>query len=289
MNDAMEERALTEIRETYAAFRLISPKADAAMAESLELYGQVSPVVLTTDGLELIDGFKRVRACRRLNRPTVRAIFLDTTTRACKAGIIQLNRVARSISDLEEAMILQSLHRTDGLSQVEIAVLLGRDKSWVSRRISLVEHLSDEVREHLRLGLITVSVGKELARLPRGNQAEVLSTVVKHRLGKRDVEKLVRFLLTRSERDYSLLLYNVWELLAPDRAAPATTLASFSKQLIALDRLQKSVTEGVSMISVEANRPSASLLVGAILSSRQVLERLECLLAQEPMEDLICR
>jgi len=67
-------------------------------------------------------------------------------------------------------MILQSLHRDDGLSQIEIATLLGRDKSWVSRRISLIERLADEVRRHLELGLISASVGRELARLPRGNQ-----------------------------------------------------------------------------------------------------------------------
>lgn len=34
-----------------------------------------------------------------------------------------------------------------------LAALLGRHKSWVSRRIALVEALSEEVLEHLRLGL----------------------------------------------------------------------------------------------------------------------------------------
>ena len=43
-------------------------------------------------------------------------------------------------------------------------------KAWVSRRISLIERLCEEVIEHIRLGLCSASIGRELARLPRGNQ-----------------------------------------------------------------------------------------------------------------------
>ena len=43
----------------------------------------------------------------------------------------------------EEALVVHSLSHEDGLSQGEIAVLLGRHKSWVCRRLSLVERLSD--------------------------------------------------------------------------------------------------------------------------------------------------
>jgi len=285
MGNDMAERAIGEIRETFASLRIISPKADAAMENSLRLYGQISPVVCVSvaNGIELVDGFKRLRACRSLHRSSIGTVLLDTSIRACKASIIQLNRVAKSINDLEEAMILQSLHRTDGLSQVEIATLLGRDKSWVSRRISLVERLSDEVREHLRLGLISASVGRELARLPRGNQTETLRTVLEHHLGKRDVEKMVRFLLTRPARDYAFHLNNISEILAPDSSSPAMTPAGFSKQLVALEHLQKSVSQGVAM--AEADKPYA-LLVRTILSSRQVLAQLELLLSSKPVESI---
>lgn len=168
----MIERPVGEIRETFAALRIVCPKADAAVERSLRLYGQMSPVVCATTeaGIELLDGFKRLRASRRLERPRINTVLLDTTERACKASMIQLNRVASTISDLEEALILQSLHRVDGLSQVEIATMLGRDKSWVSRRIMLSERMSDEVRQHVELGLIPISVARELARLPRAGR-----------------------------------------------------------------------------------------------------------------------
>jgi hypothetical protein len=46
------------------------PEAERAMAKSLERYGQLSPVVVCrrNDRYELIDGFKRLGAVRRLTQ-----------------------------------------------------------------------------------------------------------------------------------------------------------------------------------------------------------------------------
>ena len=145
----IEEIGVSEIGERYGTLRIVSPRADAAMVKSIRNYGQMTPVVCVKreDGYELSDGFKRLRACRRLDKTTLRVKTIEVSARVCKAVMIQLNQSGRSINEMEEAMVLQSLHREDGLTQTEIAVLLGRDKSWVSRRISLIERLSEEVQE----------------------------------------------------------------------------------------------------------------------------------------------
>lgn len=109
--------------------------------------------------------------------------------RVCKAATPQLNWSDRSINEMEEALVLQSLHREDGLTQIEIATLLGRDKSWVSRRISLVERLSEEVQEDIRLGLLSVMTSRELAKLPRGNQKEAAEAILKGRYTTREAGK----------------------------------------------------------------------------------------------------
>ena len=48
----------------------MNPRADAAMMKSIKKYGQLSPVVCVRveDSYELIDGFKRLRACRKLDK-----------------------------------------------------------------------------------------------------------------------------------------------------------------------------------------------------------------------------
>ena len=57
-----------EIGEQYGRYRLHVPEAERAMAKSLERYGQLSPVVVCRrdERYELIDGFKRLAAARRL-------------------------------------------------------------------------------------------------------------------------------------------------------------------------------------------------------------------------------
>jgi hypothetical protein len=67
-----DENVLTlecrEIGEHYGRYRLHLPEAERAMARSLERYGPLSPVVVCRrqERYELIDGFKRLSAARRL-------------------------------------------------------------------------------------------------------------------------------------------------------------------------------------------------------------------------------
>ena len=65
---------------------------------------------------------------------------------------------------------MRSLYRDDGLRQPEIARRLGRHKSWVCRRLMLVEALDPAVQADVRLGLLAPRAAAPDARLPRGNQ-----------------------------------------------------------------------------------------------------------------------
>ena len=41
----IEEMEVSEIGESYGAYRIVNPRADAAMVKSMRNYGQISPVV----------------------------------------------------------------------------------------------------------------------------------------------------------------------------------------------------------------------------------------------------
>jgi hypothetical protein len=60
----------------------------------------------------------------------------------------------RGLTELEEAWLVRSLYRDDGLGQPEIARRMSRHKSWVWRRLMLVESLEPAVQAHVRLGLL---------------------------------------------------------------------------------------------------------------------------------------
>ncbi len=115
---------LEGIGEMYAEFRIPDPCAEALMLKSLERYGQVSPVVVSREDknrYELLDGFKRLHACRRLSSfISLNAKVLELTVHARKAAVVLLNRAGK-ISDTEEALVVHSLYHDDCLTQVEIA------------------------------------------------------------------------------------------------------------------------------------------------------------------------
>jgi len=68
---------------------------------------------------------------------------------------------------------------------------LGRHKSWVCRRLALLEKLSAEVRSDLEVGVLPPSLGRQLLRLPVGNQAEVLAVARRETLTALEVQGVV--------------------------------------------------------------------------------------------------
>ena len=193
-----------QIGEHYGRYRLHLPEAERAMARSLERYGQLSPVVVCqrVDRYELIDGFKRLGAARTLARLShLSARLLEADERTAKAAIYGLNRAGGRTRELEEAWIIQALVREDGLSQVEVAELLGRHKSWVCRRLALIERLGAEAREELRVGLLSPTAARQVVRLPEGNQAEVLQVVRREALSGTELTGVVDLRLACAGRE----------------------------------------------------------------------------------------
>lgn len=171
--------ALADLGEAYRRYRLSDPAAEEAMARSLRRYGQLTPVVvcLRQGRPELLDGFKRCAAAVGLSWRTVSARRIVADEAQAKAALYGLNRTGSRPQPLEEAWIVHALVREDGLTQVQAAELLGQHKSWVCRRLALLERLADEAKADLRLGLLAPSLARQLTRLPTGNQAAVLTTV----------------------------------------------------------------------------------------------------------------
>lgn len=233
------------IDERYGRYRLITPKADQMMHASMERYGQLSPVIVgrpIEEHYPLVDGFKRFRAGQRLGYTSFKASVLDVGQRALMAAMIHLNRKARSMGDLEEAMIVHALHREDRLSQVEISELLGFHKSWVCRRIAMVERLDEEVLERVRLGLVGPAVCRELTRLPRGNQPKALDAVLAHGLTCREAGRLVSLLQSSPKPEHESILRFPESILAarqPNRppAKDRNTPFSICNELAKLEKL----------------------------------------------------
>jgi ParB family transcriptional regulator, chromosome partitioning protein len=201
--------ALDQLGQNYRRYRLPDPEAEADLVGSLRRYGQLTPVVvcLRQETHEILDGFKRLAAARALGWKTVAAQLWEADERAAKAAIYGLNQTGRRTQEWEDAWIVHALVRDDGLTQVEVAFLLGRHKSWVCRRLALVEKLAEPAREDLRLGLLSATAARSLVKLPTGNQAEVLAALHREELTAAELDGVVNLLGAtpgRSQQEYIL-------------------------------------------------------------------------------------
>lgn len=206
MIEAMEPRdevALSELDQRYASLRLAAPEELARVRASVERMGVLSPVLVAT-GVEpprivVVDGFKRVRIATDRGDAVVwvRRAALDAA--AAKVAMIAANAGHSGLSDLEEAWIVRSLCREHKMTQVEVGKALRRDKSWVSRRLMLAERLEAALQDDIRLGLLSPSVARELARLPRGNQVRMAATIQAHELTSKQAHRIVTELMRTTD------------------------------------------------------------------------------------------
>jgi ParB-like chromosome segregation protein Spo0J len=180
------------IGTTLGRARCRQPARIERMKQSLAAYGQLTPLVVVPvrEGVELVDGFKRHAAATTLGWPTLVVAERPLDETGQWATMLLLNRGPSSMTTLEEGLVLRELTKT-GLTQLEVGALCSRHKTWVSRRIGLVERLHPELLESMKLGMLHPGSARRLLSLPPGNQLEMAAVVVHAALGPRDTELLV--------------------------------------------------------------------------------------------------
>lgn len=206
MTEATEPRdeiAIDQLDQRYANLRLASPEELGRVRASIERMGILSPVLVATaieaDRIVLVDGFKRVRIAtdRGETAVWVRRIAIDAP--GAKVAMIAANAGHSGLCDLEEAWIVRSLCRDHKLTQAEVGKALRRDKSWVCRRLMLAERLEDVLQDDIRLGLLSSTVARDLARLPRGNQVAMAAAIRAHGLTSKQAHRIVTELLRTAD------------------------------------------------------------------------------------------
>jgi ParB/RepB/Spo0J family partition protein len=163
---------LHALQRDYAHLRWRAPNAVARMAMHLKTFGQLQPVIVIPTGPQrwlLVDGYKRLLASEILAQDTILAeIWPCTRATALMRSLLQ--GCSRNYHSIEEANILRELKEQHQMSQAELARQLGRDISWVSRRLALVEQLPEFVSKALLQEIITTwSASRIMAPLARAN------------------------------------------------------------------------------------------------------------------------
>jgi len=201
---------VAELDDGLGALRLCDAAELEVVRQSLDRHGQLQPLIAFYDDgvLKVLDGLKRLRAARGLGWAELRTSIVEVEVIDAKVWLLELHR-HQSLSELEEAWVIRSLCRDDGLTQGAIAHRLGRDKSWVSRRLLLVEGLDEAVQADVRLGLLAPRAAVALSPLPRGNlwQGKAATVVIRRGMTVRQTERMVaEILATPSQEQRAQLL-----------------------------------------------------------------------------------
>jgi len=109
--------------ERLSALRLCEASAVARMQRSLSSVGQLFSIAVfpaEKGQIEVVDGFKRLRAARALGWSELRAHALAVDAAGAKVALSLLHD-RHGLTEIEEAWLVRSLYREDHLSQPEIA------------------------------------------------------------------------------------------------------------------------------------------------------------------------
>jgi ParB/RepB/Spo0J family partition protein len=182
----------------YAHLHAQNHRTIEKLMGSIEQHGQLMPVVIVPEAVHqwvLIDGYHRVNALKRLGKDTVEAEVWNCDTTEALLMILR-SFPTRSSGVFEEALLLHELHNQHGLSQNDLATRVGRDQSWISRRLSLVDHLPDSVLKVLLQGIsqgslslwVSVRVLAPMARAIPEHAQRLLTYLLKHAHSTREMK-----------------------------------------------------------------------------------------------------
>lgn len=174
-------------------------------------------------GVELVVGERRLRASKLAGRSTVPMAIVAMSDAQVLETMLVENAQRADVEPLEEAEAYRALMRDHGYTADDLGAKLGKSRSWIYGRLKLLE-LSEEVREALAKGDITVSVAMALGRLRVEVQEEALEEVA----GRGDMGPLsYRAAVETIEEQFACRLKDArWKLDDPElvpEAGPCST------------------------------------------------------------------
>ncbi len=177
----------------YLHTRIHNATAIGRMSESMERSGQISPVIVVPAnafGFMLMDGYIRVAALKRCGKDTVSAQVWQCSEQDAMIQVLARTQ-DRKWEFFEQAVLIHELKIHFQLSHRQIAEHLGTTKSFVTRRLVLLDNLDDEMRQHIRSGKLSMwSAARVIAPLARANpqHAKILTdSVVKEAMSTREL------------------------------------------------------------------------------------------------------
>lgn len=197
----------------YEHLRVRCAERERRLLAALAEHGQQMPIVVVaaeeTERFVVVDGYKRIRAMRRLGCDVVRAACWDLE----EAEALLLGRLMRTAAEetaFEQGLWLREMHLRFGLSLEDLARRFDRSVSWVSRRLALVRDLPEAIQARVLRGEIAPHAAMKclvpLARANREGCERLVEAIAGKRLTTRQIGDLVAAFRSGGAKTRALVL-----------------------------------------------------------------------------------
>jgi len=168
----------------------------AELQESLKASGLLQPITVRRrpgkDGFELIAGERRLRAATKLGWKEIPAIIKEIDDKTVLTLALVENLQRTDLNPIEEGEGYYRLSHEFGLTQLQIAETVGKDRTTIANMLRLLQ-LPDTVRRLLQDGQLTMGHAKVLLGLEDPEMIATLAhEIVKDGLTVREIERRIR-------------------------------------------------------------------------------------------------
>jgi ParB family chromosome partitioning protein len=173
----------------------------AELESSIRASGLLQPIVVRETGngkWELVAGERRLRAVTRLGWTEVPAVVRDFDDRAMLTLALVENLQRADLNPLEEAEGYQRLIDEFGLTQLQVAEAVGKDRTSVTNLLRVLS-LPAPIRQLIESRHITAGHARALLPIKdERRQLDLANDIVAHQLSVRDAEARVREIVNPS-------------------------------------------------------------------------------------------
>ena len=170
------------------------------LEQSIRRYGVIEPLVarpLADGSYEILAGHMRWRAAQQAGLAQVPVVVREADDQTAAAIALVENLLRRDLNPIEEGRALRRLREEFGLTQEQLAELLGASQSAISKTLGLLS-LEPVVQAHIEEGRLEAGHGKVLVGLPREAQVRLAERAVQDGWSVRELERRRALLAAKS-------------------------------------------------------------------------------------------
>ena len=161
--------------------------------------GLIQPITVRrteNKNYELISGERRLRACKAIGYKEIPAYIIKVDTKEAMLALSLIENIQReNLNPIELANAFKRLMNECNLSQEEIAVRVGKERSTITNAIRLLK-LPETIQENLIKGEISSGHARAIINVQNETfQKQIVKKIIENGLSVRKVEELVKKLI----------------------------------------------------------------------------------------------